>query len=237
MKNKFLTIFLGIIISLFFTNYCLALSAPYNLNIGVVGEGSAFLIWCWDEGGGTIKQFKLLWREETEFGEEDWGAKYPSSVGEAGSEECPNGYIYNYSLRGLAAGTSYEWRVRAEAENSSQDSAYTDGELFTTEASQWEEDPEGENGGGGEGSITIENPFEGIGNIKEAADAFTEFLVITGFAVGPILIIYAAFLLLTKQGNPDAITQAKKIILWTVISLSIMLFAKGIPSVVKNLFK
>ena len=237
MKNKFLTIFLGIIVSLFFTNYCLALSVPYNLNVGVVGEASASLNWCWNEGGGVIKQFKLLWREGTELAEEDWEAKYPSSVGESGSGDCDSGgYLYNYSLRGLEAETSYEWRVRAEAESPSQDSSYEDGESFTTEESQWEEDPlEGniEN----EVTLTIENIFDDIGNVGEAADAFTEFLVISGFAVGPILIIYAAFILLTKQGNPDAITQAKKIILWTIISLSIMLFAKGIPSVVKDLFK
>ena len=85
--------------------------------------------------------------------------------------------------------------------------------------------------------IPLTNPFEGIGNLKEAADALMEFLLIVGFVVGPILIIYAGFLLLTKQGEPAAITQAKQIILWTIISLSIMLFAKGVPSVVKDIFK
>lgn len=231
MKNKFLAIFLGIIVSLFSANYCFAaLSKPTNPEVVSVGEGSAVLTWSWIEGGGTIKQFKLLWREKTASSTEDWVAKYPTATGES---------PYEYFLRGLEGGTPYEWRVKAEAENPNQDSSFSDESFFTTEASQWEEEDPDEGGeeGSGEGAPTITSPFEGIGNIQEAADAFTEFLVITGFAVGPILIIYAAFLLLTKQGDPTATSQAKKIILWTIISLSIMLFAKGIPSVVKDLFK
>ena len=229
MKNKFLAIFLGTIISLLLTNHCFALNAPTDTGVISVGEGSAILTWEWEEGGGTIKQFKLLWREETASSTEDWVAKYPTATGDS---------PYEYSLRGLEAGTSYEWRIKAEAESTSQDSSFADGVPFETDESQWEEENPEEGEEGGEGTApTITSPFENIGNIQEAADAFTEFLVITGFAVGPILIIYAAFLLLTKQGDPTATAQAKKIILWTIISLSIMLFAKGIPSVVKDLFK
>jgi len=224
MKNKFLIIFSGIIISLLFTSHCFALIAPSNLSVPeeTIGEGSAILFWYWEDTG-SIKQFKLLWREVTEFSDEDWLVKYPSATG---------GPDYSYSLRGLEAGTSYEWRIKAEAPDPSDDSAYTDGPLppFTTDESVFVPDD-------GETSIDILSPFENIGTLKEAVDALMEFLAITGFAVGPILIIYAAFLLLTKQGDPAAVTQAKQIILWTIVALSIILFAKGIPAVVKDMFQ
>ena len=227
MRNKFLTISLGVFISLFFVNYCSAISAPTNPTVENIGEGSATLTWSWE--GAEIKQFKLLWREETASSTEDWNARYPSATG------GPN---YTYNLRGLEAGTPYEWRIKAESVDPSQDSRYTDEVFFTTEKSQWEEEDPEETIPGGDTIIpTITSPFENIGSIQEATDAFMEFLVITGFAIGPVLIIYAAFLMLTKQGNPVAIAQAKNIILWTLVALSVMLFAKGIPSVVKDLFK
>ena len=153
----------------------------------------------------------------------------------------PKGY-YSFPLRALESGTEYEWRIMAVATNPDYNSEYAEIFTFTTNDEEYIDTPEDEIPGGGEGDNTILNIFgggedgEGIKNIQEAADALMEFLVLTGFAVGPILIIYAAYLLLTKQGQPEAVTQAKKIILWTIISLSIMLFAKGIPSVVKDLF-
>jgi len=223
MKNKFLVIFLGITMGLFFANRCSAIEEPSNLSIPEesIGEGSAILLWFWDGGAESIKQFKLLWREETEDSGRDWIARYPSASG---------GPEYSYSLRGLEAGTTYEWRIKAEAPDPSHDSAYEDGPSFLTDPSQYDFEEEGT-------PVDITNPFEGIGNLEEAADAVMEFLSLTGFALGPILIIYAAFLLITKQGDVAAMAQAKQIILWTIIALSIILFAKGIPAVVKDMFK
>ena len=238
MKNKFSIIFLGTIISLFLTNHCFAnLKTPFNLSVPVntIGEASALLSWEWDGKVEDVKQFKILYRGD---GAINWEVKYPGIETRVGTS-----IEYNYVLRGLDADTEYEWKIKVEAENPALDSSYADGPIFRTDSEKPpEEDPGGEDPGGGEGDNTILNIFgggedgEGIKNIQEAADALMEFLVLTGFAVGPILIIYAAYLLLTKQGQPEAVTQAKKIILWTIISLSIMLFAKGIPSVVKDLF-
>ena len=230
MENKFLTIFLGVIISLFFVNHCsAALPSPEALDVKSVGAGSAILVWDYDSSKiSGVKQFKLLWRDSAT---DTWYAVYPN-VGSSTS-------TFEYVLRGLpTGGSTYEWRLKAESTNPALDSGYADGPTFETTIPEEEPDPDPDPDPNGGGIIpTITSPFENIGNVQEAADAFMEFLALTGFAIGPILIIYAAFLLLTKQGNPAAIAQAQKIILWTIISLSIILFAKGIPSVVKDLFK
>ena len=232
MKKKFLTIFLGIIISLFSANYCYAALPAIEietLEVSITTSASAVLNWFYDVDPEDVRQFKILWRERTEDSTEAWKAKYPSVA---------NGPDYSYSLRGLLESTEYEWRIKAEAPNPIHDSSYSDGPIFVTLTPPLlGSPPVGE--GEGEDSIPIElvSLFENIGNLKEATDAFMEFALLVGFAIGPILIIYAGFLLLTKQDDPTAAGQAKKIILWTVVSLSIMLFAKGIPSVVKDLFK
>ena len=233
MKNKFSIIFLGIIISLFFVKNCFALSTPdpQEVDLEEIGTSQAIIRWEWSsEGEGEISHFSLIWREFTQDSTKKWEEVLP-----------PKGY-YSFNLKALESGTEYEWKIMAVATDPEYNSEYTEILTFTTTDEEYIDAPEDEIPGGGEGDNTILNIFgggedgEGIKNIQEAADALMEFLVLTGFAVGPILIIYAAYLLLTKQGQPEAVTQAKKIIIWTIIALSIMLFAKGIPSVVKDLF-
>ncbi len=248
MKNKFLKIFsLGLLLSLLLANNCLAakLNNPYDLGVAlneegeeIIGEASVLLAWSWEGDYSDIKQFKLLWRRAGSG--EEWTARYPS----AEEEEGPD---FTYHLKNLSSGTEYEWRLKAEAQNPDDDSLYEDGSNFQTEEPTFEEeDPDGDNGGGGggdgdngggDGDGTIKQIFGDIENLDEAADAFMNFLITVGFAVGPILIIFSGYLLLTKQDSPESVSKAKKIILFTVLALSIMLFAKGIPSIVKDLFK
>lgn len=239
MKNRFLIIFLGIIISLFGVKYALAALStidPANISVSNIGEGSVTLGWKYNENSADIKQFKILWRRKTANSTEAWTASYPSSYGNS---------PYSYSLRGLEASTNYEWRIKAEAKDPVNDSVYSDGPAFTTKASQWVTAPgsggtgNGSNGNGSNGSNnsnpTIGNLLENTVSIQGATDSVINFATSTGFVIGPILILYAAFIMMTERGNPEALTKAKNIILWTVISLSVILFAKGIPAVVKGL--
>ncbi len=81
------------------------------------------------------------------------------------------------------------------------------------------------------GPATIDNPLN-QGSLWEAIDALINFLFVLSLAIAPILLIYAGFILLTKSGDPGATTQARKIIMWTMIGLSVVIFAKGVPSIV-----
>jgi len=49
------------------------------------------------------------------------------------------------------------------------------------------------------------------------------------------MIMIAAFFLLTAAGNPQRVDKAKQIILWTVIGLAIILLAKGLISVLRQI--
>jgi len=89
---------------------------------------------------------------------------------------------------------------------------------------------------GGEGPgglINLINPLKAQ-TLWEAINALINFLLLLAFGVAPILIIYAAFLLLTGRGDPRQINKAKIIILWTLIALAIILLAKGLPSIIKG---
>jgi hypothetical protein len=63
-----------------------------------------------------------------------------------------------------------------------------------------------------------------------------DFFVVLSFAIAPILIIYSASLMLFAAGDATKINRAKSIISWTLIAVAIVLFAKGLPSVIKGMF-
>ena len=70
----------------------------------------------------------------------------------------------------------------------------------------------------------------------EAIDLVINFFVLASFAIAPILIIYSAFLMLLSGGDAAKVSKGKSIILWTLVALAIVLFAKGLPSIVKGMF-
>lgn len=63
----------------------------------------------------------------------------------------------------------------------------------------------------------------------------TNWIYWTAIAVAPILILFGAFMFLTAAGDPNRVTKGKKIMLWTFIGLLIIMFAKGISSIIKSI--
>jgi hypothetical protein len=222
MQKKFI-IFLIIILGLtiFQSDVCLAkLMTPINPRVPTIGEGSAILEWDWLENGGTLKQFKILYKDKSLS---VWTAKYPGyAVG-----------TITYSLMGLQESTTYQWRIKAEAENPMNDSDFIEGSEFTT--IQADTPPPEENGNGTPGPIDLRNPLD-QDNLWDAINALIDFFVVLAFAIAPVLIIYSAFLMILSHGDATKINKGKSIILWTLVALAVVLFAKGLPSIVKGMF-
>ena len=214
-KTLILSLVLIFILGVFGTKVCLAkLAAPSNTEVIAVGEGSAKVGWQW-AGSGMINRFVLSYRISGT--DEDWTKRYPSSG------------VQQYTLMGLIENTTYEWTIMAEAADPSNNSSEASGPNFTTESS-----PVNGNGNGNGGiPIGIENPLT-ADTLEEAINRFINFLFYLAIAVVPILIIYAGFLLLTSHGDSKQLSKAKTIILWTLVAFAIILFAKGLPSIVKG---
>ncbi|MCP6718427.1 MAG: fibronectin type III domain-containing protein [Patescibacteria group bacterium] len=227
MKKNSLVIFAVAILGLIFfnTDICLALNNPMNLIVETIGEGSAILQWEWEQYGnsGTLKQFKLLYKDMDSTA---WTAKYPDE----GSG------IITYNLMGLSEGTIYQWRIQAQAENPEDHSSIVDAnEPFETTSAVPPPNGEGDNGGFLQ-DISLENPLN-QDTLWDAINAVLNFSIIASFAIAPILIIYAAFLMIFAAGDATKISRAKEIILWTVVALAVISFAKGLPSVIKGAFQ
>ena len=130
--------------------------------------------------------------------------------------------------------TAYTWRITAYNDAGDNiDSSPTFS--FTTEQDPSPPSENGGNGGGGGVPIGLINPLK-CDTLECAFNALFNFLFFLAMALGPLLIIYAAFLILTAAGNPERVNKGKTIIFWTLIALAIVLLAKGAPSIIKGVF-
>lgn len=224
-------------ISIFFTiiilglgtlgpNICWAvLNAPTNPETLLVGEISANLSWQWaeptDSTEGEIHRFEISYRK---IGITAWTT--PSNQ--------PDGTRRSWPLMGLEELTSYEWTIMAKAIEESNNSTKIPDPPATFTTTQAPVPPPEENGNGWwSGPIALENPLK-QDNIWDATNAVLNFLTLIAFIIAPVLIIYSAFLMIFATGDAVKINKAKAIITWTLVALAIILFAKGLPLVIKE---
>jgi len=224
---------LGILV-LFITgaDFSLAINSPSGLTVDCgtreIGDCVLSPILKWEAVDGA-KSYLIHYVETDEI---------CSTVTEASWTEISDHPARNwYTLSGLNPNRHYCWRVKAEGDT--EDSGWTIGPDFRTQ-----EIGPGGGGGGGDDDDEEEEEEELIGlvnplkanTLEEAINALINFLFFLAMVIAPILIIYAAFLLLTASGDVAKVNKAKTIILWTLVAVAIILLAKGLPSAVKGIF-
>ena len=72
--------------------------------------------------------------------------------------------------------------------------------------------------------------------LEEIIERLVNLIFTVSIVLVPLMIVLAAFLLVTAAGNPEKIAQAKKIITWSLIGFLIVLLSKGIIAMIKQLF-
>jgi len=167
----------------------------------------------------SVDHFELYYKSTDET---NWQDKYPS--------------ISQYQVTGLSPEKTYQWYVVGCGDPDCAVSAASPLCSFITEAiaPPPDGDGDGDEDGGGDGSpIGLLNPLQ-CQTLACAIDAFINFLFLLAMAVAPILIVYASFLILTAGGDATKIKKARQIILWTLVAVAIILFAKGFPGVIKG---
>ena len=75
--------------------------------------------------------------------------------------------------------------------------------------------------------IEIPNPIE-ADTFQELIYNIIDFLFALAIPLATLMIIVSAFYFVTAAGNPEQITTAKNIILWTLIGFLVILMAKGL---------
>lgn len=84
-------------------------------------------------------------------------------------------------------------------------------------------------------TINLEDLFQST-TLEEIIERLVDLIFTVSIVLVPLMIVLAAFLLVTAAGNSEKITQAKKIITWSLIGFLIVLLSKGIIAMIKQLF-
>ena len=86
------------------------------------------------------------------------------------------------------------------------------------------------------GGIEIKPPIT-ITTIPELVEVITNWAFWLGMVLAPLMILVGAFYFLTAAGDPKRIATGKKVILWTIVGLGIILFSKVIISIIESILK
>lgn len=127
---------------------------------------------------------------------------------------------------------------RAIVDEQSRSNCESSGKTFCSDCSCMDVCPTGETGdtggtgdtdGTGDGSA-IENPLE-YDDFQQIIDAVINFIFYVGIIVTPLMIIIAGFFILTARDDPKKVEQGRHTIIYALVGLFIILFAKGIISI------
>ena len=83
-------------------------------------------------------------------------------------------------------------------------------------------------------AVEFQNPLE-YETIGELIDAIIKFIFYIAVVIAPLVIIIGAFYLLTAGGDPKKIGTGKNIIIYTLIGLAIIMFARGLLAVIESI--
>jgi len=85
-------------------------------------------------------------------------------------------------------------------------------------------------------AVTIDNPLK-ADNFKDLINTIINIIYYLSIPIGAIMFIIAGFYFVTAAGEPEKINMAKKMILWTLVGLLVVVSAKGIMALFIEIFK
>ncbi len=85
-------------------------------------------------------------------------------------------------------------------------------------------------------SIEIEPPLEHK-TIPKLIKAIVAFLRNFALALAPVIIVLAGYFFVTSGGDPAKIVQAKKMVIYALVGLAIILTAEGIVALIEEVIK
>ncbi len=85
--------------------------------------------------------------------------------------------------------------------------------------------------------IKLQSPLQSGLSVASVLTAFFDVLVQIGAVAVTLAIVYAGFLFVVAQGNPEKLNQAKKTLFYTIIGALVLLGAQIIAKVIESTIK
>jgi hypothetical protein len=85
-------------------------------------------------------------------------------------------------------------------------------------------------------AIAIDNPLS-ASTFEEFIQDIIDLIFWIGIIITPLMILIGGFYFLTSAGNPQRVQTAKKVIFWTIVGLLIVLLAKGVISMLRQILE
>lgn len=82
-------------------------------------------------------------------------------------------------------------------------------------------------------NFEIPNPLEHE-SIEELLNAIVDFIFYVALVVAPIMIIIGGFLFITSRGDPEQVSQAKKLIIYALVGLAIIYMSKILIGLIRQ---
>lgn len=83
-------------------------------------------------------------------------------------------------------------------------------------------------------AVTIPNPLQAT-SFTDLINGIIDFIFRLSLAVVPLMIVIAGVIFITGAGDTGKIQQAKNIILYTIIGFVIILLAKSITTIIRDI--
>ncbi|MEF8846924.1 MAG: hypothetical protein V5A57_00610 [Candidatus Paceibacterota bacterium] len=80
----------------------------------------------------------------------------------------------------------------------------------------------------------IENPINAT-SIAGLIDGLAHFLFLVGISIAPVMILVGAFYYLTAGADPDRVSKANKIIIYTLVGVAILYMSDILMDMIKNI--
>ena len=84
------------------------------------------------------------------------------------------------------------------------------------------------------GEVTIESPITAT-SVPALINNIVKYVFWIAMVLAPLMILVGAFYFMTAGGNPERVKTGQKIILWTIVGLAVILFSRGIISVIRSI--
>ncbi len=85
-------------------------------------------------------------------------------------------------------------------------------------------------------TFTLPDPFAGH-DFQWVVGKIADFLIVIGGPLVAIMVLIGGYMMVTSGGNSEKFSTGRKTILYAAIGFVVILMAKGVASVIQNIFQ